>query len=582
MEPTYEILMNRFHLRPCHGNSSKIRHDQPAKARHFAKLISYNFIEAHFYGYNIYFKRFYSSDSLEPEKRFDKGILYKIMQNEEILEFLGHVNCFRIIDEIVQAFKPYICFEKNFVKQLIESISLQITDFLEFILEEMVPKYQYKRGDPEFNVEAFAEFEYPTFVLVEDTLPMSVIAAFREIELLKVIVRRYAKIWPVSSTEIIIKESLKYLRRSPDYFRQVLDLMVRHTPEYFLLSAHMHQYQPPIGQWNFCALMANMAPILRALLLVDSDYVRNRYLQEYHNRIRTALKTSTHIDEDALKVLNAFMQDSKFALDSSAGMFEKKKEILENILMKFFGINTTDYLKAARLCLKNNYLALYEVILKYVAKDVFGDEQHKDLLQFLIHSDKINTSDAPLAASISMAYFKFEDFTDVLKNLKQTIKFDFTGYHDKSVRERIFKKQRMRFNWIQEIRKYLASCPVVETQKICVPEEFEPVNWLPPVYLSTFTENDPENYMKLYYYAQVVLCKRFGIPYFNASVFEEYMQEGATWNESIDYINFVIEMMASRLGYKNVKLFKFQRFIEEVNEEEIEVNEKKEGKEIKL
>lgn len=547
-EDTYESLMNRLNLKPFYSYNA-IDFEQAAEPRTFAKIIARYFSEAHFHGYNNHFMRYFASDNLVPSEKFDERILYKIMQDREIMDFLGLFNCFRIIEEVIRQFQSFVTFDTQQLEQLFRSIGLQLCDFLEFILEEFAPRYPYKLCDPKFNIDACAGMEYPTLIFAEHAFPISKIALFRDLDILRVIVRRFASIWPVSSTKTIIQTSIDYFKHSTNYFRQVLTLMVRFTPEYFILPDYMKQYKPVDGRpWHFCALMSNMAPILRALMMVDSANVQDRYLDDYSNQIKLHNGFSLQNDLDAFKILNYFIKDSKFSIVTSEEMFGEKKLLFSEILERFFGFEMDNYYTLIRKCIRHNYLPLFEAILQFLSVDFFTEKHRTDLLIAIIHEKHLKK---PLVAiSIAMGYLDFEDFVSVSRKIgksRSAAKLD---------RKKHLERQSQKVRWIREIHNFLISCPISSIQSVF---DSKSVPWpCPDIVRYTFTEKEAsENYMKLFYYAQVILCKYFKIPFYNGSQFEPYLHEAATWKETISYINLTIEMLVNRLGHKNKKLFKF-------------------------
>ena len=574
LEITYEDFMIQVKLKPFQF-PYRFNYKKPAEAKKLVKLIVCNFVEAQFYGFNHHFHRYHASDKLSLDDRYPRNVLYNVMFDADTMEFLGPLNCLSIIRDIIQEFKCFIDFDGDLrLSQLFSSIAVQLTDFLEFVLNELAPKYPYKTADPEFSIEAQSEFEYPLFILLIETVPIKIIALFREIDLLRVIVQRYKSIWPASITRILIKEALNFFGYSPNMFRQVFSLLVRSTPEYFLLPSYMRQYIPFAGQyWNLCDLMANMAPIFRALTGIDTETVQEMYLENYYSMIRTFNGPCLKSDSDALLILNLFIMDSKFSIHSSVSMFERKRTTLLMILRKFFGIEPVNYYSILRNCLAHTYLALYEAILQYLSADfVMSQAELIDLFELLIFDNEIEQ--ILNAISITLGYLEFDDLNGFLESFelrKERVDGSSDGIADENQPPRRIvaseQEQQNRIRWIKELKQFMDSCPIEGKIGLFVEGELEleldgrngGVLWPCPETVLTFSQEENHKMdTKLFHFAQALLIKHFDIPVFSVSLFESDFNECVAWSETLGFINLMIETMASHLGYENKNFFKFR------------------------
>lgn len=542
---TYRVLMHRLMLKNINNSLLPLNaYDMPADPRKLADLVMSNFCEARFYGFNFLFNRRGYSDYLKPKDRYNGRILYHLMQDSEALNLLGYYNCLVIVNSIINAFQKFVNFKTPILKLLFETIAIELVDFLEFVSTDLMPKYKISKTDPEYNLEAHCDLEYPAFTDMEQLVTIRLVAKFKEVDFLRVLVRRFARIWPRSSTKRIIFDAFELLSvNEPFLFREVFTLMVRQTPEYFLHPKQLSNYptEPLALQSRISSCLFNMTPILRALMVVDREEVVTRYLEGYCTTPVLTICKDNFVE--SLEALNIFIQDSNFAIVTSEEVSLRKKAILAKILEIVFDIEPSKYYGLAVDCLTLNYLPLYEAILQNFA-DEFEELLRKRLLLLITNNSEFKQSE--IAISITLGYFEYNDFDSVLAEAnKCTVSSN-------------SKEKRRRIRNLSEIRVLLEDCPVRVSAKYLVEDDFVPVPW-PCSKLNeiTFGINDPGTSPKLFYYAQAILCKRFKIPFYGGSIFESTMDETATWSEMIGFINFYIERMISLAGLGGEKGFKF-------------------------
>ena len=559
---SYATFMKRLNLkRPNFKRNVQIDYNDPAKPKLMAEIIYHNFVEGHLYGCDRVFH------NLSINERYNSKILYHLVQDEEVLNLIGFKYCLNIIKEIIKFFKSYSVHRKgeNF-KQIFQSVAIDLVDFLEFILNELAPKYPFSLNDPLYNFEAHCKLEYFSLIYVNSIFNFSVLKLFNEPDLLKNIVRRYSAVWPASMTHNIISEAslLSPVNENPYLFREILTFMVKRVPDYFVHVEQSIRYTTNIKSFknHIRGTMNIMAPIFRALMLIDNDVVINEYLEIYYNQlIKPDYYPCFSSQDDSIKALNFFIRDSKFVLINSHAMRERKRILLEKILSKFFGINQGNICKLIRFTLLNDFLPLYEVLLQHFNVKLF-ERQKLELIEILVKSTNIEAS-IP-ATVISMGYLEIEDFDSLLNELDPENDQVFDNLPWKRY-EDLFKIQKVRFNLVKEIYKLIQSCPIQRKVSIFVDEEFMAVPWefTSINFYEEEEENDENNeylgnYPKLFYYAQAILCKYFGITFFGVSFFESAMNESVTWSEMIGFINFMIESQSKLLySQRETNLFKF-------------------------
>lgn len=556
---SYKTLMKRLNLKP-YTRYIRLNLNEPAKPKILAEMIYHNFVEGHFYGYNAMFSR-PASDNLRIEDRFNRKALYHLMGNEEALKLIGFKYCLMIVKEAINIFKVYSGhFNRRKVYEMFESAAIDLVDFMEVILSYLAPKYALARNDPMYDLEAHCIMEYEYLITATSIVDASILDKFNEPDLLKVIVRRYASIWPASMTGKIINDIVDL--GNTNLFRDVFSFMVKRVPEYFVHSDQNSRYNTRI-KWfrdNICGTMNMMAPIFRALTLIDTDIVIEDYLQRYYNQL---IKPPTQdpcftSNDSSIKALNYFVRDSKFTLINSFKMKERKRGLLEKILLKFYGINEGKVYNLIRYTLSHELLSLYEVLLQHFGEGLSTNHK-KELVELLITSKEIEN--VIIATSISLGYLEIEDFEGFLFDLNPENNRFLLKLPRRNL-DKTFKRQMKRFLFVKEIHKLLENCPIKGKNGIFVGEGFEAVPWEYPVNIFEEEEEaddeESESYPKLFYYAQAVLCKYFDISISSVSYFESTMSESVVWSEMIGYMNLMIETQSKVVhGRQNAKLFKF-------------------------
>lgn len=496
------------------------------------------------------------------EVEFDTKILYKIMLQPNFMKFLDYGNCFRIIRIIFETFKP-LAKDSRFSKKekgILKSIAGDLNDFLEFVLEELTPRYNKTRSDPSFRIAELYEVEYPAMIiLVEVVAKISFIIAFDEMEILRTILKRYSGIWISTWTSDYIQYARKHLGDNINKFRELFTILVKSIPDYFVHSEFMSQqyhayaFAFQSGKLKFCEVMCQMAPIFRSLMLIDHEDLQYRYLSAYFETIASSDVGPVFNSEGCeMSVFEAFIRDSKFSFTTSHEMFSRKSILLETILSEFFGIKREEYLSLALYCLSRSFLAIFEVLLKYFG-EIFTLKQVKALFQAITTNLKIRNY--LIAGAMTIGYLDIENqIEQILKFIEfSSCPFELGKQTGDSEKESKLKKLRIRS--LLDLVVILKSCPIKTMRPIVVGKSFVKVPWKSPTAAQRHIE---EEFMPtLFYYAQAILCKKFSIPFFSVSHFESTMNEGATWSETIGFINLTIETMGMHLGYTNVKFFEF-------------------------
>lgn len=538
---TYEEIFNLFHLQ-YPQNSYNLNPFKPAKPEIISSIIIDNFVEAHlvYLDKKILRINFFRLIGWKA-KWYDDKILYKIMQNRTFMEFLGYDNCFYILKEIFRTFLPIVHNSK--VEKISRSISTQLNDFLEFLLEELIPRYNLKAIDKFSDIIDECFWEYPAmFLLVERTIKFSWIILFKEVDLLRTIMKRYSRIWVPELTANYMNSLKKYSSQDLNLFREIFTILVKSVPDFFVQEYFMSQYFALTGPFGISQIMTNMAPILRALMVLDEEDTVKNYLTLYWRQIALVNGPPLYGDGSHMTVMESFIRDSNFSFTTSTEMFQKKGVLFEKILSTFFGIKRENYFKFASICVKKNHLAIYEVLLKFYPNEISSFENISRLLNGIITNSQI--PNPFLAATMTVGYLLIE--TDWMDEILLFVKESFKNHPSVQV--------IVRFKFLENLFFILKDCPIKESSGIVVGKEFARVPW--PCPKIDFSSH-PETHPILFNYAQLILCKRFSIPFWSVSLFDCTMDEAATWSEAIGYINFVIEMMGSYLGYNNVNFFKF-------------------------
>ena len=562
---SYESLMERLNLRKLDwSRSASIDYKKTAQPGIMAEIVLYNFVEGNFHGQHRSLKR-NGKYGVNVKYRFNHKILYHLMHDQEVVQLIGFDNCLWIINNAMKYFKPDIDSNIYLFYNRFKSVVVDLVDFLDFILKELAPRYPLNRSDSDYDLEAHCNLEYVAMVDTYRTINLLVVNLFKQTDFLKVIVRRYYTIWPASMTQEILNEAHNFSlgQENPHLFRDIFGFLIRIVPEYFIHPDNMSNYNTDINHFkhNIIKIMEFMAPIFRALMLIDRDEVIDNYLEGYYLELcgdRDEGEPCFSSFDNTLKVLDFFIRDSKFALIKDENMKERKKNLLEKILIKFYKLPKNNFYSVARYSLIHHYLPLYEVLLQHFSEQ-FNIRQKRELLEELITTK--NSDFVALSASISMGYLEFDNFDDILNELQPQFKTSGASFSNKKS-EKIIRKQKAKreiYRIIEEIHQLIQKCPIKENNAIFVAEEFKAVPWpCPKTVQLNYNENDPEFIPKLLFYAQAVLRKRFDIPIFGGSFFESTMNESATWSEMIGYCNLMIETKAKLVyGVEEAKTFKF-------------------------
>ena len=280
---SYEQVFNLFELQYSARHHPQLDITKPSNPYHLSYIIFYNF----FYSHSLTVDRTLNQSNRGQRTKFNGEILYKIMKNRPFMKFIGYENCYRIMRKVFEHFKPVV--HLSTARKGIGLINSQLADFLEFVLNELAPRYTRTPDDLNFNAKDKYELEYPALiVLVERSVKMSCIVSFKGIDLLRLIMQRYSSIWIPELTEEFIKTTLKYAHGDDYIFRQVLTVLVKSVPDYFVLKDFMKQYSlfasDPVSN-NLHLVMAKMAPIFRALMFIDEIETIYKYLESYWHRI---------------------------------------------------------------------------------------------------------------------------------------------------------------------------------------------------------------------------------------------------------------------------------------------------------
>ena len=560
---SYEQVFNLFGLYFPERNRFHLDIRETVQPSFMAQIIIDNLVLSYSLILERILNNFKYQAYYETRLKYNRKALYKIMKSSSFMSFLGYENCFKIIRKVLEYFDAVVYYKA--ATEVIRSISTQMADFVEFVLSELTPRYDKSPADPSFNFQDKCEIEYPALIiLVERTIRMKSIVKYKEVDLLRLIMERYSTIWIPEWTAEFISTALDYAKDDNHLFREILTVLVRSVPDYFVLKEYMRQYtlfalDPPHTN-SLQLTMAKMAPIFRALMFIDDPEVRERYLDVYWLSI--GMKGGQYFsgDEYHLTAMESFMRDSKYSFTTTPEMFENKANLLESILDSFFKIKKGNYYFLAYHCLTHNHLALYEVILKYFCTS-FTSEHAEKLLNTIVFNLKLKNP--IVAGAITLGYLDIEDEID---DMLQGISLDITRIKETKPqgfmrKEETSKRQRKyRVKVLENMSNMLKDCPIREMRPIVVGRRFVNVPWACPQALRVFVplHDDPEILPKLFHYAQVILCKRFSIPIWSVSVFESTMDEAATWSETIGYMNLTIETMAKFLGYsKEILLFKF-------------------------
>lgn len=561
-ENSYESLMARLNLRPlCWRRSARIDYKAPAESKIFAEIVFYNFVEGHFYGYNNVLNRSSGTDKLPKDKRFNAKILYHLMQDEEAIQLIGFDTCLLLIHDIIRRFEPYApnAADEHSIKNLFHSVGSDLVDFLEFILNNLAPKYSFNRSDKFYNFEAHCELEYVGMLEAESFIKFALVDLFKETDFIKVLVRRYKVIWPASLTRSIIHDAARISKDNEGFhmYRDIFTFLVRIVPENFVHPNEITKYNNDIRVYkrSFYAIMELMAPLLRVLMLVDSEAVIDQILENYYSRVSNGTDPAFNCSDNSLKVLDIFIRDSKFSLIKNQIMKERKANLLEKIFEKFYKLNRGNIYSILRYALSHEYFPLYEVLLQHFGH-ILTLQQWKELLNMIMTNVQSKKYIIPIV--ITMGYFDYEDFDQILHELDPTKK----SLPPLMSKGAIVKNQIERFNVIKDVYVMISTCPILHKVDIFVDSWFQSVPW---PYPNEIIEHDNDKISKkqeiipkLFYYAQAVLAKRFNIPVYGISVFESTMDELATWSETIGYMNLMIDTKAKLVfGAEDATLFKF-------------------------
>ena len=542
---TYEKIFNLFELKYFKLDISKI-----VEPEFLVTVIVYNFTTAFQRSLDIISKK-----SVESVKH-NRNILYNVMKNRNFMKFLGYENCFRIMKKIFHYFHPVASVSD--CKYVIRLISIQLNDFLEVVLAELTPRYDKSVDDPSFDIKHKCEIEYPAMILlVERTVKISYIISF-DIDLLRTIMQRYSSIWLPKLTAIYMDYAVRYIGDNMYTLRELFTVLVKIVPDCFVSKDYMNQYKAFSFRWdplNFGEIMANMAPIFRALMFKDDAETRNKYLEMYRRQISLINGPCLNSDGDHLTILESFIRDSKFSFTTSVEMFQDKANLLESILSHFFGLNRINYYSLALICIRYNYLAIFEVLLKYFGAS-FTTAHAANFIKETITNMRI--FDPLVVGAIILGYLDIEDQIDgFLRFYKNTL---ISRELKASSETEIKNNARLeRIEYLQEWSDILKDCPIKTSSGILVGNDFVDVPWPCPEAIRAINSSykDSDTVPKLFNCAQVILCKRFSVPFWSVSVFESSIDEAANWSETVGFMNLAIETMGSHLGYKNVNFFKF-------------------------
>lgn len=423
----------------------------------------------------------------------------------------------------------------------------------------MAPKYEFKPSDEFYDFEAHCELEYLGMADAETYIKYSVVNLFKETEFIKVIVRRYKDIWPASLTRSIISDAARTAKDNEGFhmFKDILTFLVRIVPENFIHPNEMSKYNNDIGVYknNICAAMELMAPLLRVLMLNESEAYTDQVLNKYYNRVNNGHEPAFNCSDNSLKVLDFFIRDSKFSLVKNQIIKERKSRLLKKILQMFYKLNMGNIYSLLRYALSHEFFPLYEVLLQHFGH-ILSLQQRKDLLNMIVTNVQYKKYIIPIV--ITMGYFDYNNFEQILYELDPTKK-PLPPFMSEGA---MVKKQIERFNAIKDVYEMISSCPIIHKVDIFVDSWFESVPWPYPTEIIEH-DNDhnserSDSIPKLFYYAQAVLVKRFNIPVYGISVFESTMNEPATWSETIGYMNLMIETKAKLVyGAEDAQLFKF-------------------------
>lgn len=553
---TYENIMKRFNLKKYFFIRNLNLSDIVEK-RTLANIIAKNFIEANYYGWNKFFDRYISSDDVIKADRFNKEILYELMTESKTFISLGYKLCFLIIDIIFKEFTPRVTFSTTEHIIFFQSISLQISDFLEFILNNLVPNQNISLKD--FSASSCLHdqlyiviVEQESFEVLNRTVTMAEISKFRDVEILEIILKRYSKSMAPNFTQNYISDAKVYLSSKPLIFRQILTLLVKMTPEYFLASQFMTQYTRIFLEFvNITIHLANMAPIFRALMMLDSQEDQDNYLETYYNRISRPA-TICFKSLDTFSALNILIMDSNFSFSGSLEISDKKSKLLSKILSQYYGISCCDYFDLAKKCIVNGYMPLYEVLLQHFA-DVFSHEKRIELLLFIVTESLIKNKN--MAIVISLSYLDFDNRTEMLEKLDPET--NFVNTIPGIPTSKLSKVEQIKiFQIIRELTIFLIDCPIKCSISISIDENFLPIAWPCPESLLRL-ETPESNFACLFMYALIILAKKFKIPIYGVSLFHSINEESVVWSETIGFINFMIDRMGALIGLDREKLFKF-------------------------
>ena len=554
---TYETIMKRFSLKKYFSIRYMSLSDIVEK-RTLANIIAKNFIEANYYGWNRFFNRYISSDDVLKTDRFNKEILNELMTESKTLLSLGYKLCFLIIDIIFKEFSPRVSFSTTKHVIFFQSILFQISDFLEYILNNLVPN-QNNILSKDFSSSCLNDqlhaIEQVSFEVLSRTVTIAEISKFQDVEILEIILKRYNKSISPNFTQNYIGDAKVYFRSKPLIFRQIFTLLVKMTPEYFLAPQFMSQYTTILLEFvNITIHLANMAPIFRALMMLDSQEDQDIYLESHYNRISRP-SAICFKSLDTFSALNILIMDSNFSLSGSVEMSDKKSKLLSKILSQYYGFSSCDYFDLAKKCIVNGYMPLYEVLLQHFA-DVFSCDKRIELLRFIVTESIIKNKH--MAIVISLSYLDFDNPNELLEKLDPETNFVHTipGIPTSKLSK---VEQIKNFQFIRELVIFLMDCPIKNSISISIDENFLPIAWPCPESLrhSGSVETPESSIPCLFMYASVILVQKFRIPIYGASIFHSNTDESVVWSETIGFMNFMIDRMGALIGLDREKLFKF-------------------------
>jgi hypothetical protein len=552
---SYNFITRRLKLLEFRGSDVEFDRSRPIDANKVAALIAYNYAQAAFDKLRRTWKR--KSEVL------NLNVLYDLMREDEIVALLGYKLCIHILlRNVMSLMHSHVSFDSRNEDKLewSKSVAQTISDFIEFIVLRLIPKQQ--EGEA-FDLTTACETDLPSLVMFNDVVGIHMIILLREPEILQSYLDRFKNVWPASVTETYVDYALRNFKNQPidnltqeSYcLRDIIVMMVERVPEFFVSPHFVHYFDLRFVQKDsgFAAALVHMTPILRALFLSDSKASICNYLARYHAQMFPP-ETFPNPKEarfstrgTPLAILNVFVRESHFALSVSAEQFELKQKLFAMILSMFFGVSEDKTYLIALHCLNLRLVPLYEAILKYFPSSSanFSTQEKINLISYAGSNAKLFNSPL-LVTAINMAYLPFNtDFVPFTKGLRTSIR---NADLSRAIKEII---------WL------LDDCPVKEDKRSIVVGDEEDfvfsVFWPCPFFLcrSEKALKSPK-YPHLFSYAQVILHRKFGIPFFNVSGFENWFLESANWREMISFMNLIIERMAQFSGIdESVRLFRF-------------------------